>query len=116
LDTPLHSGALRRSMKAYMIERLTEMLLEDEALTDGLTDQDASELLNWLIGMLEDLEAELGEEPQRHQQYVAHLRRLGHEITHISRSYGVPVEELIDLIELAWREPGEELSQKPMRA
>jgi len=47
---------------------------------------------------------------------VAHLRRLGHEITHISRSYGVPVEELIDLIELAWREPGEELSQKPMRA
>jgi len=44
-----------------MLERLTELLLEDEALTDGLSDEDASELLGWLIGIVEDLEAEPGE-------------------------------------------------------
>ncbi len=96
-----------------MLERLTELLLEDEALTDGLSDEDASELLGWLIGIVEDLEAEPGEVSQ---QYVSQLKRLGHEITCISRRYGVPVEELIDLIELAWEEPGEESSPKPMQA
>ncbi len=96
-----------------MVERLTEQFLEDEALTDGLSDQDASELVGWLIGIVEDLEAESSEAPE---QYVGQLKRLGHELARVARRYGVPVEELIDLIEMAWEEPGEEPSRKPMQA
>jgi len=96
-----------------MLERLTEQFLEDEALTDGLTDQDASELLGWLIGIAEDLEPELDESPE---QVVGLLKRLGHELARIARRYQVPVEELIDLVEIAWEEPGREPSPKPMQA
>ncbi|MCS7068792.1 MAG: hypothetical protein N2Z75_04315 [Meiothermus sp.] len=96
-----------------MLERLTEQLLEDEGLTDGLSDEEASELVGWLIGIVEDLEAESGE---LSEQYVGQLRRLGHELARVARRYGVPVEELIDLIELAWEEPGQEQSPKPMQA
>jgi hypothetical protein len=96
-----------------MVQRLTEQLLEDEALTDGLSDEDASELVGWLIGIVEDLEAEFIEMPE---QYVGQLKRLGHELARIARRYSVPIEELIDLIELAWEEPGEGQSPKPMQA
>lgn len=96
-----------------MVERLTEQFLEDEALTDGLSDKDASELVGWLIGIVEDLEAESSERPE---QYVGQLRRLGHELARVARRYGIPIEELIDLIEVAWEEPGEEASPRPMQA
>lgn len=96
-----------------MLERLTEQFLEDEALTDGLSDEDASELVGWLIGIVEDLEAESGETSE---QYVGQLKRLGHELARVARRYGVPIEELIDLVELAWEEPGHEHSPKPMQA
>ncbi len=96
-----------------MLERLTEQFLEDEALTDGLSDEDASELVGWLIGIVEDLEAESSEMPE---QYVGQLKRLGHELARIARRYSVPIEELIDLVEVAWEEPGQEQSPKPMQA
>lgn len=96
-----------------MLERLTEQFLEDEALTDGLSDEDASELIGWLIGIAEDLETESSEMPE---QYVGQLKRLGHELARIARRYSVPIEELIDLIEIAWEEPGQEQSPKPMQA
>ncbi|AWR86966.1 hypothetical protein [Meiothermus taiwanensis] len=96
-----------------MLERLTELLLEDEALTDGLSDEEASELVGWLIGVVEDLEDESGEVPQR---YIAQLKRLGHEIARIARRYRVPVPELIDLVEQVWEEPSEEPASKPMQA
>ncbi len=95
-----------------MVERLAEQFLEDEALTDGLSDEDASELVGWLIGIVEDLEAESREMPEK---YVSQLKRLGHELARVARRYGVPIEVLIDLIEMAWEEPGEE-SPKPMQA
>ncbi|WP_337868050.1 hypothetical protein [Meiothermus sp.] len=96
-----------------MVERLTEQFLEDEALTDGLSDEDASELVGWLVGIVEDLEAESNGMPER---YVSQLKRLGHELARIARQYAVPIEELIDLIETAWEEPGEGQSPKPMQA
>lgn len=96
-----------------MLERLTELLLEDEAITDGLTDEDASELLGWLIGVAENLEAESGEVPQA---YISQLKQFGREIARLSSRYKIPVQELIDLVELAWEEPGETLSSKPMQA
>ncbi|MBO1437098.1 hypothetical protein [Meiothermus sp. CFH 77666] len=96
-----------------MLERLTEQFLEDEALTDGLSDEDASELLGWLIGIAEDLEAESS---VTSEQYVGQLKRLGRELARMARRYGVPIEELIDLIELAWEEPGQEQSPQPMQA
>ncbi|MCX8088307.1 MAG: hypothetical protein ACK40N_11775 [Meiothermus ruber] len=96
-----------------MLEQLTELLLEDEALTDGLSDEEASELLGWLIGIAESLEAESGEMPQA---YISQLKQFGREIARISSRYKVPVQELIDLVELAWEEPNETSSPKPMRA
>ncbi|WP_299428245.1 hypothetical protein [uncultured Meiothermus sp.] len=96
-----------------MVEQLTEQILEDEALTDGLSDEDASELVGWLIGVVEDLEAESS---GRSEQYVGQLKRLGHELARVARRYGVPIEELIDLIEAAWEEPGDEHSPRPMQA
>lgn len=96
-----------------MVERLTEQFLEDEALTDGLSDQEASELVGWLIGIVEDLEAESSEIPE---QYLGQLKRLGHELARVARRYNVPIDELIDLVEAAWEEPGQEPSPKPMQA
>lgn len=96
-----------------MLEQLTELLLEDEALTDGLSDEDAGELLGWLIGVAENLEAESGEIPQA---YISQLKQFGRAIARISRRYRVPVQELIDLVELAWEEPHETSAPKPMQA
>lgn len=96
-----------------MFEQLTELLLEDEALTDGLSDEDAGELLVWLIGVAENLEAESGEIPQAH---ISQLKQFGREIARISRRYRVPVQELIDLVELAWEELHETSAPKPMQA
>ncbi|MEN2981727.1 MAG: hypothetical protein ABDH20_03825 [Thermus sp.] len=77
-----------------MREDPAQVLLEDEALTEGLTDEEAEVLLSWLL----DLAREAG------PAQLSHLRRLGHEITRLSRDYGVPVEEAIGLVELAWGE------------
>lgn len=96
-----------------MYERLTELLLEDEALTDGLSDEDASELIGWLIGIVEDLEDESEEIPQ---QYLSQLKRVGYEIARIARRYGVPVQELIDLVEQVWEDPSGDSSPRPMQA
>ncbi|WP_117237828.1 hypothetical protein [Thermus sediminis] len=75
-----------------MREDPARLLLEDEALTDGLTDEEAQVLLDWLLGMIEDMDP----------AQLSHLRRLGHGITRLSRDYGVPVGDLIGLVELAW--------------
>ncbi len=75
-----------------MLENPAELFLEDEALTDGLTDEEAKTLLGWLLEMAEEAGP----------AHLYHLRRLGREMTRIARDYGVPVEELIGLIELAW--------------
>lgn len=96
-----------------MLERLTEQFLEDEALTEGLSDEEAGTLLGWLIGVAEDLEAQSQESAQG---LVGQLKRLGRQITRISRRYAVPVDELIDLVELAWEEPGEDPPARPMQA
>jgi len=77
-----------------MKEDPAHLLLEDEALTAGLTDEEAQALLGWLLEIAQD--ADLAQ--------LAHLRRLGHEITRLSRDYRVPVEDLIALVELAWGE------------
>ncbi|MGC8876646.1 hypothetical protein [Thermus sp.] len=77
-----------------MREDPAHLLLEDEALTDGLTDEEAETLLSWLLGLAQEAGP----------AQLAHLRRLGHEITRLSRDYGVPVEDLIALVELAWSE------------
>lgn len=91
-----------------MLDRLTEQLLEDEALTDGLSDEDASELLGWLVGIAEELES--------NTVYLPQLKRLGHEVARLARKYRVPVDDLIELIEIAWEEPGQEGGTKPMQA
>ncbi|WP_027882667.1 hypothetical protein [Meiothermus rufus] len=96
-----------------MVERLTEQLLEDEALTDGLSDEEANELIGWLIGIMEDLEAD---SEAATEKYAGHLRRLGHEMARIARRYTVPIEELIELVEVAWEEPGEASGPRPMQA
>lgn len=90
-----------------MLDRLTEQLLEDEALTDGLSDEDASELLGWLVGIAEELESTV---------YLPQLKRLGHEVARLARKYRIPVDDLIELIEIAWEEPGQEGGTKPMQA
>ncbi|AEB11332.1 hypothetical protein [Marinithermus hydrothermalis] len=94
-----------------MLDRIIERFLEDEGLTEGLTDEDARELLSWLVGLVEEMEHPEG-------AYVAQLHRIGRQLARISRRYGVPIEELIDLVELAWEEPGEDPSggARPMRA
>ncbi|GGM92953.1 hypothetical protein GCM10007092_02700 [Thermus composti] len=79
-----------------MMEDPIHLFLEDEALTEGLTDEEAQALLSWLVDLAQGATLE----------EVHHLRRLGHEITRLSRDYGVPVEELIGLVELAWDEGG----------
>lgn len=77
-----------------MREDPAALFLEDEALTDGLTDEEAETLLSWLLDLAREASP----------KELAHLRRLGHEITRLSRDYGLPVEELIGLVELAWGE------------
>lgn len=75
-----------------MLQNPDELFLEDEALTDGLTDEEAKTLLAWLLEMAQEAGP----------SHLYHLRRLGREITRLSRDYRVPVEELIGLVELAW--------------
>jgi len=97
-------------MLVGMLDRITEQLLEDEALTDGLTDEDASELLGWLVGIAEDIEKE-GD-----PVYMKQLKRLGHEVAQLARKYKVPVDDLIELIEIAWEDPSQNGGTKPMQA
>lgn len=91
---------------------MAEQIIEDEALTDGLSDEDASELVSWLLDIAEDFSAEPGVLRDR---YLAQLKRLGREVARISRKHHVPVEALIDLVEIAWEEP-DESDTKPMQA
>ena len=72
-----------------------ELFWEDEGLTEGLTDEEAQFLLGWLMDVAEDLDP----------AHLAQLRRLGREITRLARDYGVPVGELVQLVELAWSDP-----------
>jgi hypothetical protein len=102
-------------MLSSMLERLTEQFLEDETLTAGLSDEDASELVGWLIGIAEDLEEQASAEGG-FEGYLAQLKRLGGQVARLSRKYRIPVEELVDLIELAWEEPGEQGGPRPMQA
>ena len=72
-----------------------ELFWEDEGLTEGLTDEEAQFLLGWLMDVAEDLDP----------AHLAHLRRLGREITRLARDYGGPVGALVQLVELAWSDP-----------
>lgn len=96
-----------------MINRLAEQIIEDEALTDGLSDEDASELVSWLLDIAEDFSAETGVLRER---YIIQLKRLGREVARLSRKHRIPVEALIDLVELAWEEPDGGNETKPMLA
>lgn len=71
-----------------------EYFLTDEALTEGLTDEEARELLSWLLDLAEETD----------EAHLPHLKQLGQEVARLSRDYGVPVDELIALVELAWGE------------
>ena len=73
-----------------------EQIIEDERLTEGLGEDDAQELVGWMLGMAEELE----EAPQHLQL----LFRLGYSIAAMVRRYGIPSEDLIDLVELAWED------------
>ncbi|GEM87543.1 hypothetical protein [Meiothermus granaticius] len=99
-----------------MLERLTEQFLEDETLTAGLSEEDASELVGWLLGIAEDLEEQTSAGEGGFEHYLAQLKRLGAQVARLSRRYKIPVEELVDLIELAWEEPGEPGGSRPMQA
>ncbi|MBF6593517.1 MAG: hypothetical protein IVW51_03590 [Thermaceae bacterium] len=100
-----------------MLERLTEQFLEDEVLIAGLSDEDASELVGWLIGIAEDLETQSEpSEPRLQERYLAQLKRLGYQVAGLNRKYHIPVEELVDLIELAWEEPDQEQGTRPIQA
>ncbi len=78
-----------------MLERLIEELLGDESLTRGLSESEAQELLSWLIGLLEE------DTDEREGRLVRHL---GRRLAELAQRYRVPVEELIELVELAWGE------------
>ncbi len=88
-----------------------EEILEDETITEGLPDDEAGILLGWLISLAEEIE---GEDPA----YLTQLKRLGRQLARISGLWGVPVSDLIDLVELAWEEPGETQARppRPMKA
>ena len=90
---------------------LAEEILEDETITEGLPDDEAGILLGWLISLAEEIE---GEDPA----YLEQLKRLGRQLAHIGSIWGVPVNNLIDLVELAWEDPGEPSGRqpRPMRA
>jgi len=83
-----------------------EEILEDETITSGLPDDEASILLGWLISLAEEVD---GEDPA----YVAQLKKLGRQIARISGLWGVPVGELIDLLEITWEDPDEKASRRP---
>ncbi len=82
-------------MKPSTLERLIDRLLKDEALTQGLPESEAQELLSWLIALLEESENE---------QDGALVETLGKRIAQIAARFGVPVEDLIELVELSWGE------------
>ncbi|WP_457627526.1 hypothetical protein [Oceanithermus sp.] len=88
-----------------------ELFFEDETLTEGLTDDEARDLLAWLVGLADEVE---GEDPA----YMEQLKRLGRHLARLSARWGVPVGDLIDLVELAWEDPDQPHSrlQRPMRA
>ncbi len=95
-------------MKPSTLERLIDQLLEDEALTRGLPEAEAQELLTWLIALLEESE----DEPEG-----AHVRALGKRVAKLAARHRVPVEELIELVELAWGDlPEPEGEDRPLSA
>ena len=93
------------------MRHLADELFEDETLTEGLTDEEARSLLTWLVDLAHEAE---GEDPA----YVQQLRRLGRQLARISARWGVPVEDLIDLVEIAWEDPDQPQGRppKPVRA
>ncbi len=95
-------------MKPSTLERLIDELLEDETLTQELSEADAQELLSWLIALLEE---------GADERDGVHVRELGKRIARISVRYQLPVEELIELIELAWGDlPQDEDGDRPLFA
>jgi len=90
---------------------LSEEILEDETITENLPDDEAGILLGWLLNLAEEIEGE-------DRAYLDQLKRLGRQLARISSIWGVPVSDLIDLVEAAWEEPGENATrhQRPMRA
>lgn len=96
-----------------VIDRLAQQIIEDDALTEGLSEEDASELVSWLIDIAEDFSGEPGVLRER---YMGQLKRLGREVARLSRKHHIPVESLIDLIELAWEEPEGGSDNRPMQA
>jgi len=88
------------------MQDLIERLLEDETLTEGLPDAEAGVLLGWLLSLAEEAEGEDGE-------YLAYLKQLGRQIARISGIWGVPVSDLIDLVERAWDGPGDSPAREP---
>lgn len=105
-----------------MVNRIAEKLLEDEGLTEGLSDEQAQELLSWLMEIAEELaaqqssEASLSRDSSEAGGPMAQLHRLGREMARLSRSFNVPIEELIDLVELAWEDPEAQPTPPAMRA
>jgi len=93
------------------MRHLADELFEDETLTEGLTDEEARSLLTWLVDLAHEAE---DEDPA----YVQQLRRLGRQLARISARWGVPVEDLIDLVEIAWEDPDQPQGRppKPVRA
>jgi len=81
-------------MRPFALDRLIEQLLEDESLTHGLPESEAQELVSWLIGLLEESEG----------QEAREIQALGRRIARIAASFGVPVLDLIELVEAAWGE------------
>ncbi|PZA05678.1 MULTISPECIES: hypothetical protein [unclassified Meiothermus] len=104
-----------------MVSRIAERLLEDEGLTEGLSDEQAQELLSWLIEIAEDLAQQNDEANPLHdadeiRASMTQLQRLGREMARLSRSFNIPIEELIDLVELAWEDPEAPPAPPAMRA
>lgn len=60
-----------------------EVFFEDETLTEGLTDDEARDLLAWLVGLADEME---GEDPA----YIEQLKRLGRHLARLSARWGVP--------------------------
>jgi len=80
-------------MKPSTLEKLIDQLLEDETITRGLSESEAQELVSWLIALLEESESEAE---------GAQVRALGKRIAQLATRFRVPVDELIELVELAW--------------
>ena len=88
-----------------------EVFFEDETLTEGLTDDEARDLLAWLVGLADEMEGE-------DLAYIEQLKRLGRHLARLSARWGVPVGDLIDLVEIAWEDPDQPQGRppRPMRA